>query len=114
MENPLLFLKIFLFFINYIYVRLIYFVFFSTFNFLTNVFQVLNVEILVLLNIKILLYCRGDIEINPGPKQSSFPFCHWNLNCIAAHEFVKTLLLQGHITERNFDIFFIYFIYPQN
>ena len=46
MENPLLFLKIFLFFINYINARLIYFIFFSTFCFLTNVLQVVVVEIL--------------------------------------------------------------------
>ena len=44
------------------------------------------------------------IKINRSPKQSSFTFCHWNLNDIAAHEFVKILLLEGHITERNFDI----------
>ena len=31
-------------------------------------------------------------------------FCHWNLNGVAAHEFIKVLLLQGYITERNFDI----------
>ena len=79
MENPLLFLKIFLFFINYVYSRLIYFISFSTFCFLTNVLQVVDVEILSLLYIKILLYCFGDIEINPLPKQSSKTFSHWNL-----------------------------------
>ena len=34
-------------------------------------------------------------------------FCHWNLNGVAAHEFIKVSLLQGYITEiteRNFDI----------
>ena len=79
MENPLIFLKIFLFFINYTYSRQIYFISFSTFCFLTNVLQVVDVEILFLLYIKILLYCFGDIEINPLPKQSSKTFCHWNL-----------------------------------
>ena len=79
MENPLLFLKIFLFFINYVYSRLIYFISFSTFCFLTNVLQVVDVEILFLLYIKILLYCFADIEINPLPKQSSKTFSHWNL-----------------------------------
>ena len=78
MQNPLLFLKIFLFFINHIYARIIYFISFSTFRFLTNVLQVVDVEIF-LLYIKILLYCFGDIEINPLPKESSKTFCHCNL-----------------------------------
>ena len=104
MKNPLLFLKIFLFFINYIYARLIYLISFSTFRFLTNILQLVDVEILFLLYIKILLYCCGDIEINPGPKRSSLTFCHWNLNGVAAHEFIKVSLLQGYMTERNFDI----------
>ena len=63
-----------------------------------------HVEILFLLYIKISLYCCGDIEINPGPKRSSLTFCHWNLNGIAAHEFIKVSLLQAYITERHFDI----------
>ena len=79
MENPSLFLKVVLFFINYIYARLIYFISFSTFCFLINVLQMVDVEILFLLYIKILLYCFGDIEINPLPKESSKTFCHCNL-----------------------------------
>ena len=41
MKNPKLFLKIYLFFINYIYARLIYFISFSTFrsSLLTNVLK---------------------------------------------------------------------------
>ena len=31
-------------------------------------------------------------------------FCHWNLNGVAAHKFIKVSLLQGYSTERNFDI----------
>ena len=50
-----------------------------------------------------MLYCGGDIELNPGPKQSSLTFCYWNLNGIAAYEFIEISLLQ--IIERNFDIF---------
>ena len=51
----------------------------------------------------LLNYC-GDIEINAGPKQSSLTFCHWNLNSIAAHDFIKISLLQDYITDQNFDI----------
>ena len=98
-------LKIFLFFINYIYARLnFYDQTFSKFRFLTNILQLVDIEILFLLYIKILLYFCGDIEINPGPKQSSLTFCDWNLNDFAAHEFIKVSLLQGYITERIFDI----------
>ena len=53
---------------------------------------------------KALLNCCGDIEIIPGPKQSSLTFCHWNLNGIAAHDFIKISLLHGYITDCNFDI----------
>ena len=49
-----------------------------------------------------MLYCYGNIGINLVPKQSSLIF--WNLNGIAAHDFTKTSLLQGYITERNFHI----------
>ena len=87
MKNPLLFLKILLFFINCIYARLIYLISFSTFRFLRKILQLVDVETLFLISIKILLYFCGDIEINPGPKRSSLTFCHWNLNGVAAHEF---------------------------
>ena len=52
----------------------------------------------------LLLYFCSDIEINPGPKWSSLNFCHWYLNDVAAHEFLKVLLLQGYTTEHNFNI----------
>ena len=100
MENPLLFLKIFLFFINYIYAKLNRLSLYSAFCLLTDVLQVVDIEICFLPCIKILLYCCGDIEINPGSKQSSLTFCHWNLNAIAAHEFIVISLLQGYVTER--------------
>ena len=45
MKNPLLFPKIFLFFINYIYDRLMYLLSFSTFRFLTDILQLLDAEI---------------------------------------------------------------------
>ena len=58
---------------------------------------------LYLLYMKALLICRGYIEINPVPKQLSLNFCHWNLNGIASHDFIKISLLQRYITDRNFD-----------
>ena len=49
----------------------------------------------------------GDIEMNLGPKPSScnkFSICHWNLNSISAHNFIKLSLLRAYISVRNFDI----------
>ena len=49
----------------------------------------------------------GDIEMNPGPKSSScnkFSICHWNLNSISAHYFIKISLLRAYISVHNFDI----------
>ena len=109
-KNPWLFLKIFLFFINYIYAKLIYLISLSTFRLLTNILQLVHVEILFLLCIKILLYFCGNIDINPGSSRSSLNFYHWNLNGVAAHEFIKVSLLHGYITERNFDI--IWYLKP--
>ena len=73
-KNPWLFLKIFLFFINYVYAKLIYLISLSTFRFLTNIPQLVDVEILFLLYIKILLYFSGDIEINPVLERSPLIF----------------------------------------
>ena len=49
----------------------------------------------------------GDIEMNPEPKPSScnkFSICHWNLNSISAHNFIKLSLLRAYISVHNFDI----------
>ena len=55
---------------------------------------------------KILLVNSGDIETNPGPRKSSpIKFCHWNLNGLAAHAFIKVPLIEAFITTHNFDIF---------
>ena len=55
----------------------------------------------------ILLVFSGDIETNTGRDpdyRSSFSFCHWNLNSIAAHNFIKITLLQACNPIHNFDI----------
>ena len=55
----------------------------------------------------ILLLLSGDIETNPGPDPgylNSFSFCHWNLNSIAAHNFIKMSLLQAYNAINRFDI----------
>ena len=73
---------------------------YSAFCLFTDVLQVVDIEICFLPCIKILLYCCGDIEINPGSKQPSLTFCNWNLNAVAPDEFIIISLLQGYITER--------------
>ena len=38
----------------------------------------------------------GDIETNPGPKESSgIKFCHLNVNGLTVHDFVKVPLIRG-------------------
>ena len=40
--------------------------------------------------IQLLIVCSGDIEVNLRPKtKSQISFCHWNLNGLSAHHFVK-------------------------
>ena len=98
LKDPFLVLKVLMLFINDIFVKLIYNTCYSTLRFLTILLlKVLDVEILFLLDIKLLLYCCGDIEINPCPQKSSLTFCHWNLNGIAALDFVKISLIQEYI-----------------
>ena len=53
--------------------------------------------------VRLLLLRAGDIETNPGP-QKSIKFCHWNLNGLAAHGFVKIPLIEAFINTHNFDI----------
>ena len=51
-----------------------------------------------------LVSCCGDHEEKAGPKYSFLTFWHWNLNGITAHDFNKTSVIQGYITQSNYDI----------
>ena len=49
----------------------------------------------------------GDIEEKPGPKRNSnqsFSICHWNLNSITAHNYLKVSLSRAYISLHNFDV----------
>ena len=49
----------------------------------------------------------GDNEESPGPKcnsNQSFSICHWNLNSITAHNYLKISLLRAYISLHNFDV----------
>ena len=55
----------------------------------------------------VLLLFGGDVELNPGPKQSSinaFSVCYWNLNSISAHNYAKIFFLKAYIAIHKFDI----------
>ena len=48
---------------------------------------------------KFLLQLSGDIELNPDPKPNSwksFSICHWNLNSITTHNFIKVSLFAAY------------------
>ena len=51
-----------------------------------------SIFLLTLIYILIILQCYGDIESNSGLKKlkpNSFSVCHWNLNSLSAHNFLK-------------------------
>ena len=50
---------------------------------------------------------HGDIEVNLGPKNNcstSFSFCHWTLNSLIAHNYVKLSSLQGYNSVYKHDV----------
>ena len=49
----------------------------------------------------------GDVETNPGPQSKrcqEFSICHWNLNSIPTHRFIKVSVLKAYITIYNYDV----------
>ena len=55
----------------------------------------------------LLIRQSGDIEMNPGPKPNpfhSFSICHWNLNSLAAHNYLKVSLLRTYVAIKKFDV----------
>ena len=45
--------------------------------------------------------------MNPGPKPNpchSFAICHWNLNSLAAHNYLKVSVLRAYLAIEKFDI----------
>ena len=49
----------------------------------------------------------GDIEQNPRPESNSsqsFSICHWNLNSISEHNFIKISLLRTYIASHKLDV----------
>ena len=54
------------------------------------------------------MICKSDIELNPGLKKNNtsynFSFCHRNRNSIAAHSFLKLLLLKAYNIQHKLDM----------
>ena len=69
------------------------------FGFLLNFF--------VILYFCYILLTHGDIEVNPGAKKNcstSFSFCHWNLNILTVHDYVKLSSLQAYNSVYKYDV----------
>ena len=56
--------------------------------------------------IELLLILSGDVEQNPAPEKekSHITFCHWNLNDLMAHNFIKVSSLHTLAVTNNYDI----------
>ena len=55
----------------------------------------------------LLIRQSGDIEMNPGPKPNPshrFSICHWNLNSLTAHNYLKVSLLRAYVAIKKFDV----------
>ena len=55
----------------------------------------------------LLIRQSGDIKMNPGSKPNpchSFSICHWNLNILAAHNYLKVSLLRAYLAIDKFDV----------
>ena len=60
---------------------------------------------------------HGNIEVNAGPKKNcstNFSFCHWNLNSLTAHNYVKLSSLQAYNTVYKHDVICLSETYPDN
>ena len=68
------------------------------------------ITVITLLNIFVLLLCRGDIESNPGPKKlkkSYLSVYHWNLNSLSAHSFSKFTQMKAYISMYKHDFIYL-------
>ena len=56
--------------------------------------------------IELILILSGDVEQNPGPEKerSHITFCHWNLNGLMTHNFIKVSLLHTLAVTNDCDI----------
>ena len=102
------------------YISLLLYIFFIAFLFsngyASKISTKLYMSIFLLFNILLgvlvwlcscLIMLRGDVEVNPGTKNSvsqCCSICHWNLNRISAHDYSKLFVLKAYISFHKFDI----------
>ena len=54
-----------------------------------------------------LMHFFGNVKINPDPTRTfkvSLSICHWNLNCLSAHNYVKLSLIRAYLVFYKVDI----------
>ena len=76
---------------------------FHTLSFLVTIITICSLPWLY----SFLILLSADVELNPGPKRvstSNISICHWNLNSISAHNYIKLFLLKAYIAIHKFDI----------
>ena len=76
---------------------------FYTLSFLVTIITIWSLPWLY----SLLILLSADVELNPGPKRAStsnISICHWNLNSISAHNYIKLFLLKTYIAIHKFDI----------
>ena len=80
----------------------------STKHFHTLSFLVTTITIWSLLRLySLLILLSANVELNPGPKRGfarNISICHWSLNSISAHNYIKLFLLKAYIAIHKFDI----------
>ena len=73
-----------------------------------SIFLLFNILLGVLLWLcSCLIILSGDVEVNPGPKNSVKEYlsiCHWNLNSTLVHDYSKLFFLKAHMPVHKFDI----------
>ena len=79
-------------------------IFFIIRHYVSYIFSIFVVYLLYHIR---LIRLSNDIELNPCLKPSSFKYfaiCHWNLNSIISHSFLKVKLSTAYNVMRKFDI----------
>ena len=77
--------------------------YFHTLSFLVAIIMIWSLSWLY----SLLILLSADVEVNPRPKcasTSNISICHWNLNSISAHNYIKLFLLKAYIAIHKFDI----------
>ena len=94
-----------------LYISVCFISFKTTFKINTNLKLTLHNDIFTtsigntIYYLKHILLLSDDTELNPSPKKTSFiKFCHWNLNGLAAHDFIKVPLVEVYIRNHNSDM----------